>query len=146
MLAAVLDQAASVELDGNVLCVRFEAGMEALKRTLEQPESLELLRKEAAPDGGRLEVRAEIAPGEPGRSTAPPAPKPPAASEPPASRSKVPATPEVSGSLLDRIREEPAVGKLLDAFGAQVVDVRPLDPSPEKGGESIPHSAPMEEK
>ena len=148
MLAAVLEQASSVKLDGGVLRVRFEAGMEALKRTLEQADSLELLRKEAAPDGGRLEVRAEIAPGEPTRTEAPAAVRP--TPKTPVAPRKQPPPPvegrEVSGSLLDRIRAEPAVGKLLDAFGAQVVDVRPLDPSPEGGGDGVPPAAPKEER
>ena len=48
------------------------------------------------------------------------------------------------GALLKRAESEPGIQKLLETFGAQVVDIRPLQPSPERvtGG---PDSDPVED-
>jgi DNA polymerase-3 subunit gamma/tau len=127
MLGAVLEQAASIELSGGALRIRFARGMEALKRTVEAPESLELLRTVAG-DGKPLEIRVEIDV----TAEAPRAPDPERRTRSSASTGK-----PVTESLLERIRREPGVEKLLDVFGAQVVDVGPLDaPTPERPDES----------
>lgn len=142
MLGAVLEQASSIALEAGVLRIRFEAGMDALKRTLAQPESLELLRSEAATaSGGPVTVQIEVGSGS--------AARPEAAATGPEPTS--PGSPRfggraATGGLLDRIREEPGVGKLLDIFGAQVVDLRPLDLAPAATSEDDGAAESLEER
>ncbi len=135
MLGAVLEQASSIALEAGVLRIRFETGMDALKRTLAQPESLELLRSVAAAAyGDPVTVQIDVG-------------SVPAAAAPAAS----PASPRfegraATGGLLDRIRQEPGVGKLLDIFGAQVIDLRPLDLAPAATSEDDGAAESLEER
>jgi hypothetical protein len=108
LVGVILEEALAVEVRGNTLLIRLAAGADALKRRLEERECRELLGREAAAPGApplALSVTLDGA-----------APAAAAAAARP-----------VTASLLERIRSEPGVGQLLDAFGAQVVDVRALD-------------------
>jgi len=148
MLGAMLQQA-TLELRGDRLCVRFQPGMEAVKRQIETQQSVTLLRGEAEKLGhGRLEIRVELGDVEAGAARDG---KPAATDTPPASEPQMdpapdpaPATPRRAGSddrLLDQARQEPGVQKLLDAFGAHVVDIRRHDapkPPPRERGEARP--------
>jgi hypothetical protein len=116
--------------------------MEALKRTVEAPESLELLRTVAG-DGKPLEIRVEIdvsaeAPRAAADGPTGPLPATSRAPDPERqTRSSASTGKPVTESLLERIRREPGVEKLLDVFGAQVVDVGPLDaPTPDRPDEN----------
>jgi DNA polymerase-3 subunit gamma/tau len=148
MLGAMLQQA-TVELRGDRLCVRFPPGMEAVKRQIETRQSVTLLRDEAEKLGHvRLEIRVELGDvaagaardGKPAAMGTPPASEP----EMDAAPDPAPTTPRRAGSddhLLDQARQEPGIQKLLDAFGAHVVDIRRHDapkPSPRVGGKARP--------
>jgi hypothetical protein len=129
MLGAMLEQA-TLRLSGSRMVIRFPAGMEAVQRQVEERESLALLRREAERcRGAGVEVRVETGDDRrTGTRAEPPARvrgggsrKPIPAAEPAASDEKS------SGSLLERARNEPGVKRLMDAFGAHVVDVRRHD-------------------
>jgi hypothetical protein len=137
MLAAMIEQSA-VHMGSDGLTVRFPPGMEAVKRQVESRQSLALLREEAERvAGGRVRVRVELsADGAAVETAAPPAspakardggasrPVPP---EPAAPVQKPRATSDESGGLLEQARSKPGVQKLMDAFGAHVVEIRRHD-------------------
>ena len=146
MIGAMIDQASELRLTAGELIIRFPDSMEAVKRQVETRESLQLLREQAERvAGGRVEIRIEL-------SAATPTPAPPPAGskskrsdtkratpvEPaPASESAkrtAPPKPAASdtGGLLEQARSEPGVQKLLDAFGAHVVEIRRHDEPAEK--------------
>jgi DNA polymerase-3 subunit gamma/tau len=138
MLGVVLEDASRISLDGGTLAIRFESGKEAMIRQIERKDSVDLLQRHAARlTGGpvRLHIGAEPVP-----TGAEDAPHPGAASvRPPARESGTPsrerrtARPpqrEPRSALLDRARQDPGVQKLLREFGAQVVDIRPLEAAP----------------
>jgi DNA polymerase-3 subunit gamma/tau len=152
MLGAMLEQAA-VELHGDRLCVRFPPGMEAVKRQIETRQSVTLLRGEAEKLGhGRLEIRVELGEVEAGtpRNTAPgvtasepeadSAPEPPSATPAPRTEpsASTPRRAKPDDGLLDQAKSEPGVQKLLDAFGAHVVDIRRHDAPQPVDGEARP--------
>jgi len=128
MLGALLDQAAGVELAGGEVVVRFESGAELLAKPLQRKESLALLQQLArtACDGAGLRIEVGGAPTAPGAGDE----RASKASAPAPGR---PAAPRASGggsskrSLLEDAKQEPGVKKLLREFGAQVVEVRPLE-------------------
>jgi len=131
MLGAVLEQAASVSLDGGVLSLAFDAGHAALAQTLQRKESLAQLMKHAGALAGQtVEVQIEVA-------SAAPAPRPAAQKEPKEKKKTAPrqdnprkSAPEPNGpggDLLSQARKDPGVKKLLKEFGAQVVEIRPLE-------------------
>jgi DNA polymerase-3 subunit gamma/tau len=137
MLAAMLDQASALTLAGGTLDVRFPDGMEAIRRQVEARDSLDLLAAEAARlTGSKVRISlavegagtAEDHPATPGQG-APTAgaatPRAAAAPEAPA----VPTLPADSAGLLEQARREPGVRKLMDVFGAHVVDIRRLGPA-----------------
>ncbi|MCP3981340.1 MAG: DNA polymerase III subunit gamma/tau [bacterium] len=137
MLGALLEQATSIRLTGDDVVVAF-AGNETLAKPLQRDENLAVVRKHAMQLVGRqVKVRvdnhdapAESAGAETGASDARrDSPKPP---------------PKRRGALLEDARNEPAVRKLLHEFGAQVVDIRPLEPS-RTAPEPAPDPGPMEE-
>ena len=117
--------------------------MESLKRQLEQEESLQLLHRIAEQiAGAAVPVRIEL-----GGSAQHPAPPRAAAAAPlPAAESKpVPSRPSrkrrpsqdsaPNDGLLNEARKEPGVRKLLDTFGAQVVEIGPLELSTDPAAE-----------
>jgi hypothetical protein len=138
MVAAFLEQAASVDWSGNRLTIAYDAGGAALKKQLEQKESLELLRTSAerlagksievqvvsVDAGGGPETPVTPAPETTARSAATPPPrKPQRKSAPPRQRRRT----TEQGRLIDEARRNPGVAKLLDSFGAQVVEIVPLE-------------------
>jgi hypothetical protein len=137
MLAAMLEQS-TVHMGSDELIVRFPPGMEAVKRQVETRQSLALLRQEAERvAGGRVQVRVELSADDAAaETTEPPAtrieargdrapravpPEPTAPAPPPRT------TQDESGGLLEQAQSKPGVKKLMDAFGAHVVDIRRHD-------------------
>jgi len=131
MLGAILDEAEGATLDGNVLVIRFGDGAGAIRKRLENPDSRTLLARVACEVAGRdITVRTSDSAGS-GR-------EPGAATEAPRVGSVPgrggPGAESAGATLLERAKNEPGVKKLLLEFGAQVVEIRPLDaPGPEGG-------------
>ena len=156
MVGAMLDQASGLDLDGDRLRVRFPEQLEPVKRQLERPDNLSLLKSQCERLTGRkLDVSIEVAEGSPDPGPGPEAtgPAQPTATvtadekrtildEGGTTRGAARATED---TLLERARREPGVRKLLDAFGAQVVDIRPLEPSRERSGAADGDGDTMEE-
>jgi DNA polymerase-3 subunit gamma/tau len=138
MLAAMLEQS-TVEVSSGHWVIRFPAGLEAVKRQVEARQSLALLRREAERlAGGRVAIRVEVGAPEaaapvtspattPRRESSPGAPEAAPARRDPAPR---PAREDPTG-LLERAQSEPGIKKLMETFGAQVVDIRRCE-SPSK--------------
>ncbi len=133
MLGASLTQAASVALEDGAILIAYPPALDGIRKVVEREENLATLRRCALGSFGRpLEVRIEAAAaavrGEP-RREAPPVTAAPAA--PPRPKATVaqpaPAARDDSSSLLDKARSEPAIRKLLSEFGAQVIEIRPLE-------------------
>ena len=117
MVGAILQQADAVEIAGDRLLIRFDAGTEALVRRLEQPANLDVVRRAASDAAGRrIDVRVETG----ARKAAA------ARDEPPPPGDPGPAHDGDQASLMERARKEPGVRKLLREFGAQIVDIKPL--------------------
>ncbi len=121
MITALIDHASGVELEGDCAVIRFPADAESFKSQAEREETLTLLQACASQAGGRpLVLRIELQEG--------------AATRTGSSRSggageRGPQRP--SGDrreLMEAAGSEPAVKHLLREFGAQIVDIRPLDP------------------
>jgi len=141
MLAAILGEASAIDLTSAGLRVTVPSTMEAIKRQLEQKDSLTLLSRLAEQAlGEKVPVRIEL-------EDAPRAPTP-AASAGPDPLPDAPKAPERRGrergpkrrspaqdGLLEEARQEPGVRKLLDTFGAQVVEISPLEPAGDPPGE-----------
>jgi len=154
MVAAILEQASAVKVDGEEMCICF-AGASAMSRQLERKSSIELLGRLARglvghevrvvvsgePDAGKTEAGDGAPP-----NAARPAPKPrptadtsaaPSPPERPAAPRRLAAAPKVTAStsrsaenaLLERATAEPGVSRLLREFGAQVVDIQPQEPN-----------------
>ena len=125
MVAAMLEQASALHLQGKELVIRFSATMEAVKRQVETKESLSLIGQEAERLCGRpVKVRIELEAAPTATAEEAVAPSPAAAARPPDARS--PAQGDVDG-LLEEARREPGVQKLMDAFGAHVVGIQRQD-------------------
>jgi DNA polymerase-3 subunit gamma/tau len=147
MLGAMLAQS-TLNIEEDELVVRFPAGMEALKRQVEARKSLDLLGEQAGRvTGRRVRVRVELeharsSLGRPASDGAPPAVDP-GKMVPAAARRRPPSDPDrkTPDRLIDQASSEPGVKKLMDAFGAQVVNVRrhdsPAKP-PRAGGQPRP--------
>jgi DNA polymerase-3 subunit gamma/tau len=137
MIGAMLDQASGMELVDGRLTIRFPRSMEACKKQIESRESLELLRTQAKRlTGGAVEIVAELVDEEPAAATRPPvesAPPPPTTPEPheapPPPEEKQPRhrPPGNADPLLEQARDEPGVQKLIDAFGAHIIEIRSHD-------------------
>jgi len=139
MVGAILEQAASVRLEGERLSICFPRHMGALKRQLERADTLEVVRTEATGLAGQpvsVEVRVET--------------DEPAAAQAAGTRT-TDETPEATRpdeteaapkSLLEQARAEPGVRNLLDTFGAQVVEIRP---STRKENRPSPGRRPLED-
>jgi DNA polymerase-3 subunit gamma/tau len=137
MLAAMLEQA-TLHMGSDELIVRFPPGMEAVKRQVETRQSLALLGQEAERvAGGRVRVRVELgADVRAAETVARPAERIDAGGggaprtdpvEPTVPVHVPPTTRDEPGGLLERARSKPGVKKLMDAFGAHVVDIRRHD-------------------
>jgi DNA polymerase-3 subunit gamma/tau len=159
MVGALLDEAAAIRWSEQALAVVYQPAGAAFKRQLEQRESLELLARCARELAGKqVEVRVESANDEPEgvarKATGTPEASAarPKASAPPRAKTSRPAAKRrqgrrnrkegglaaESGTLLERARENEGVRKLLDSFGAQVVEITPLELPPDAGGEVDP--------
>jgi DNA polymerase III gamma/tau subunit len=136
MVGSILQEAVKIEVIGDALVIHLAKDMEALGRQLDRTENLEVLVQHAATLLGRTvrvlvdkaadsasPVAAETSPPAPQHATTPPQPSKAAARRDSAPKHKV-----KDKSLLDKAKNEPGVKKLLREFGAQVVDIRPLDP------------------
>jgi len=142
MVGSILQEAVKIEVIGDALVIHLAKEMEALGRQLNRTENLEVLVKHAATllgrtvrimidsaaDSAQPPVVADSSPKATQRQTvaAKPEPKPEpkkAASREPAAKNRV-----KDKGLLDKAKNEPGIKKLLREFGAQVVDIRPLDP------------------
>jgi len=140
MLGAILDEAQGATLDGDVLLIRFGDGAGAIRKRLENADSRTLLARVAAEVAGRdITVRISDSTGsgrEPGTTTE--APRGESSSGPGGQggegRRRDHGDEGTGTTLLERAKSEPGVKKLLLEFGAQVVEIRPLDaPGPEGG-------------
>ena len=117
MVAAFLDEAAAITWSGDRLTVAFTKAGAAFKKLLEQKDSLSLLRTSAEQLTGKaIEVHIESV----GAGASVPAANVAATKAPEK-------TPSERGRLLEKARQSPGVAKLLDSFGAQVVEITPLD-------------------
>jgi DNA polymerase-3 subunit gamma/tau len=136
MLGAVLEHAASIVVDDDTLVLTFKRDVAAMARPLERKESVSLVQGHAEKLLGRsVAIRLEIE----GRAAVTnrknpgsPAPAPAADDKRPRRRRQsnaaVPSSDPQAAQLLERASGEPGVKKLLREFGAQVVDIRPLEP------------------
>jgi DNA polymerase-3 subunit gamma/tau len=121
MLHAALSQAASVAIDGDVLRVVFPTGnADAVASVLKSAKAQEFLSASAASLAGRpvtLSIEETEGPPVEEKKTAPTR----------TGRSGGPRHPGTrGGELAEQVRKEPGVKRLLDEFGAQIVEVRPL--------------------
>ncbi len=131
MLAAALGQAASIVLDEGVLTIRFSPGPDVVHRVVEREENLAFLRECAARHLGKpVLVRVARVPSVSASAADSPAARREGRLADPAQAPERGAPPD-RDALLERARSEPGVRKLLTEFGAQIVEIRPLDaPSP----------------
>jgi DNA polymerase-3 subunit gamma/tau len=137
MFGAMIAQASELRLTGGELIIRFPDSMEAVKRQVETGDSLQLLREQAERiAGGRVEIRVELSAAIPTLDSPPaaggsklPNAEPAARVEPAPEPAKGAAarTGSDTGGLLEQARNEPGVQKLIDAFGAHVVEIRRHD-------------------
>ena len=133
MIGAILEQAQGILLDGQALVITFEKENEVVADRLRNPETIELLRQTAERiTGGPVNIRVESGetaatvaeePPPTGELAAPPEPRAPESVATKTPRGAQPGRSE----LLEQARKEPGVKKLLREFGAQVVDIRPLE-------------------
>jgi hypothetical protein len=118
--------------------------MEAVKRQLEQRESLALLEREVERLSGKTgTVRIEVEAPSPATAVATPAPRLHAqAPEPRAAEPRAP----LSQGLIEEARGDAGVRSLLDTFGAQIVDIRrfelPGEPGDDGKGRTPAEEAP----
>jgi DNA polymerase-3 subunit gamma/tau len=129
MIGAMIDQASELRLADGELVVRFPDSMEAVKRQVEARESLQLLREQAERvAGSHVEIRIELSATTPSPGALPDEPRSTPVRPDPVKRT-VPPNPAdgEAGGLLEQARSEPGVQKLIDAFGAHVVEIRRHD-------------------
>jgi DNA polymerase-3 subunit gamma/tau len=129
MLGALLDQAASIVVDGGSLVVTFGPGDEGLRRMLSGDDHTRALETLAAKTLGRpLSLRIASARDERPPENAPMRDRVADEAAVPETRSKP--GPEADGAsrlqLMERARQDPGVQRVLREFGAQIIDVRPL--------------------
>lgn len=130
MLEAMLEEAATLTLEGDDVVVTFSPGAEAVRRMFERDDTVAFVKGLAveafgAPLGLRFETAAPA-----------PAPEPIGATVPRETSLSAPSRPSQSQAgdaapsrqqLFDGARRDPAIQRLLREFGAQIVDVRPLE-------------------
>ena len=125
MLEAMLEEAATLRLDGDDVVVAFSPGAEAVRRMFERDDNVAFVRGLAGKVfGATTGIRFEDAP------VAAVAGGPPGATATPSTVSVdagAPAPGLGRQQLFDAARRDPAIQRLLREFGAQIVDVRPLE-------------------
>lgn len=123
MLAVMLEGAVQVSVEGGRLLLAVGPDAEPVRRMLEREDALATLRAVAARTLGvaAVEVRVVDVPTGGAHAAARPSGPEPAPKSPPA--------PAGGGreELYEKVRRDPAIRRLLSEFGAQIVDVRPLD-------------------
>jgi len=130
MIGAILEQARDILFDGQALVIAFDKEHAVFAERLRATETVELLRQTAEKIAGEpVNIRIEAANGEKPAERPPPrvetvAPTPQASKQ---AAEKTPRAPVGRDELLEQARGEPGVKKLLREFGAQVVDIRPLE-------------------
>jgi hypothetical protein len=138
LLGAMLEQASAIQVVGGALIVSFGAGddRDRVRRMLSGDENVKAIETLATRTLGRPLALRLATPDEPTSAAASAAPSSTPASS---GAAKAVGTP----SLMDRARGDPSIRKILDAFGAQIVDVRPLaSPStPAEGGPTLEENA-----
>ena len=103
-------------LEKQGLVIAFDQEHAAFADRLREPKTIDLLRQIAEKDSdGPVNIRIEVAGDDPAEPVQ--APKPTVSRPAPAPRDE----------LLQQARSDPGVKKLLREFGAQVVDIRPLE-------------------
>ncbi|NIM02042.1 MAG: DNA polymerase III subunit gamma/tau [Acidobacteria bacterium] len=133
MIGAILEQANAILLDGQALVVSFGKEDAVVAERLRDAETVDLLRQAAERiSGAQVNIRIESDGGPEATAEQPAPPKPAApdtvAPETAASKPKTRARARPGrDELLEQARSEPGVKKLLREFGAQVVDIRPLE-------------------
>lgn len=141
LAAGLFEHVTDFRVDNGALLAVFPLSAESFRRLAEAPDTLSTLAQIATRVVGTpLKAQAVSESGGAPPSAGGPLPAPKAVpSERPASAGG----PNTPGGLLDRVRKEPAVRKLLYEFGAQVVDVRAIAPASEIGEDD--GGAPAEE-
>jgi hypothetical protein len=135
MLGAILDQAVSISVSADDLVLSFAGDAASLVRPLQRQESLELIQREAAKVLGRtLHARVDVAAGAERPRPEAPGGKQLATHD----TAEAPTRGPSRGTLLERATGEPGVKKLLREFGAQIVDIEPLEPTADPGSRPLP--------
>lgn len=123
MITALIGHASGIELEGDQAVIRFPAGAESFKSQAEREETMTLLRTCAGEAAGRqLALRIELDTEAGGRNEA--------TTGAPAGLGKTGQRRQTNDrrQLMELAGSDPAVKHLLREFGAQIVDIRPLDP------------------
>ncbi len=119
MVGAILRQAETVRIADSRVEVRFAPALDAIARQLARKDNLRAIQECAERVfGRRLEVVVQTSEGPSAVA---------AAAVAPAAAAPGPTEP-AHPTLADRATSEPGVRRLLREFGAQLVDIRPLDP------------------
>jgi DNA polymerase-3 subunit gamma/tau len=143
MLGVVIEEASAVSLIDGEVEVRFAEGQEIMARQFARRDSLDALQRHAEQVAGRkVRVRLIETPAGPEpATTASPAPEKRAAA--PEARAPRRGGRRQRDALLDQARKDPGVKKLFHEFGAQVVDVRPLEAPQDRAEEetNVPEDA-----
>jgi DNA polymerase-3 subunit gamma/tau len=142
MLEAMLEEAATLTLQDDDVVVSFSPGAEAVRRMFERDDTVAFVKSLAvevfgAPLGLRFESGVPSTAKEPPRGTATPTAP---VTSPNESFDNAAVDPAPSRQqLFDGARRDPSIQRLLREFGAQIVDVRPLElPRPEPSiGEDV---------
>jgi hypothetical protein len=126
MLEAMLEEAATLRLEGDDVVVSFAPGAEAVRRMFERDDNVAFVKGLAAQVyGAALDLRFEA-----GAAAVPAAAPPPTATPTarPDTTDVAPSDPSLTRQqLFDGARRDPSIQRLLREFGAQIVDVRPLE-------------------
>ncbi|HEX6850881.1 MAG TPA: DNA polymerase III subunit gamma/tau [Candidatus Polarisedimenticolaceae bacterium] len=141
MLEAMLEEAATLRLEGDDVVVAFSPGAEAVRRMFERDDTVAFVRQLAVEVfGSSLGLRFEsgdVAAAVPASASATAGP----AASPTVSPDETSSDPAPTRQqLFDGARRDPSIQRLLREFGAQIVDVRPLElPRAEPSlGEDLP--------
>jgi len=124
MLGAILQRAAAIVVDGGTLVVSFGPSDAGMRRMLLGDDNVRSIQEIAAQTLGRPLALRVAGPSE----GVAPAPNPAAAGPSPDG------TEESRHELTERALKDPVVSRLLNEFGAQVVDVLPLRSAVEENG------------
>jgi DNA polymerase-3 subunit gamma/tau len=127
MLGAMLEEAASVSVETGRLVIRLEETTGALRKRLEERDSVDVLNRCAIDALGTPTKVVIQRTGHSDGAVASDREQRRGRAGAPANRGARPARPEWRGDLLETAKKEPGVEKLLHELGAQVVDIRPLE-------------------